>query len=217
MKTLSQELLDKVVGSLPAFIHETLKKYPVTLAGGYIRAVVAGEEPKDWDLFVGTLSTAEMIVEDFQAISDQLVFKSPNAITFRFADGGRPIQIITRWLYDKPEDVVASFDFTIAQAGIWWDGAWCSCCADTFVVDTQLEQLVYTAPVRHEDCAGSLNRIFKFVKRGYSIDAHNLSAVVARVAYKTYQEYHIEGEKNTEDYVAECIHREIARTTGNRY
>jgi hypothetical protein len=215
MKELPIEILNGCMLALPPWITDVMNKYPgkVIVAGGYIRAKAAGEEVKDIDLFVDSLETAKAIVPKGINIT---VTSTDNAITIRVPNAV-VVQIITRWTYQKPEDVINSFDFTIAQACIWYDGEWKSLCSDTFLVDTKLKQLVYTSPVRDEDCAGSLNRIFKFVKRGYSVDAKNLSAVVARLCYKTYCEYDIDSRKNSEEFVAECIHREVAKSIGNRY
>src|SRR3546814_3214275 len=86
------------------------------------------------------------------------------------------IQFITRWTFPRAADLWASFDFTVCQAAVWRtpDGHWCSTCIDRFYVDLAARRLVYTSPVRDEEASGSMLRVIKYVKRGYSIQVDSL-------------------------------------------
>jgi hypothetical protein len=226
MIPLNPLALDVCVERLPKFVIDTLEYYggKVIVAGGFLRSVIAGEPVKDIDLFVDNQITAENIVVDFTREGGRSVTRTANAITLRFSGDGvtatkhePPIQIITRWTYTKPEDVIASFDFTIAQAGLWFDGEWKGVCSKTFMVDLSLKQLVYTSPLRNEDCAGSLCRVLKFVKRGYNIDTKNMSAVITRLVSKSCKIHLVNPLECDDSQIEEAVHREIAKANGRRY
>lgn len=91
-------------------------------------------------------------------------------------------QFIHRWTYKDAEQLLASFDFTIAQACFWWDGLkWASLCSDRFYTDLASKRLVYTQPQRNEDAGGSMLRVLKFYQKGYRIPLDSLGAVMARL------------------------------------
>jgi hypothetical protein len=153
------------------------------LGGGFIRAIVAGESPSDIDLFVPDQYTADTLADFFANSASPLkpvVHRSVNAITIR--GEGRPIQIITRWKYSNPEDVIRSFDYTLSQAVLWRDtfNGWQTLGSLDFEEDVINRRLVYTSPQREEEKAGSLIRLFKFYKRGYTPELGTVAAVCAR-------------------------------------
>lgn len=184
-----------VVMRLPRDIRKLLSENPNRLyvGGGFIRATVAGEMPSDIDLFGDDpsllLTLAELLRSRRSGDGERVkIHKSKNAITFLTA-GRLPIQFITRWTFNTPADLVASFDFTVCQAAIWREGdqpnsAWRSEAGDAFYVDLAARRLVYTHPKREEEAGGSLLRAFKFTKRGYSIQVNSLAGVVARLSAK---------------------------------
>src|SRR5690606_27397644 len=74
----------------------------------------------------------------------------------------------------------------VCQAAIWRAGRqsnaeWMSCCSDGFYIDLAGRRLVYTNPVRDEEAGGSLLRVLKYVKRGYTIQVGSLADVVNRL------------------------------------
>ncbi|QDP64131.1 MAG: hypothetical protein Unbinned2301contig1004_57 [Prokaryotic dsDNA virus sp.] len=181
-----------VVQRLPRDIRDLLSENPgkLFLGGGFIRATIAGETPSDIDLFghdAAVLESIATILADRRGANGERVkkHKSDNAITLLTADR-LPIQFITRWTFETAEQLVASFDFTVCQAAIWRGGnksndPWCSATGEAFYVDLAGRRLVYTSPVRVEEAGGSLLRVIKYVKRGYSIQVSSLGAVVARL------------------------------------
>lgn len=159
------------------------------LAGGFIRACIANETVNDVDLFTGSKEAAKAWSQFIAEKRKKQVFKTDNAIT---VPGKPPVQFIHRWTFDTPRDCIASFDFTIAQAAVWWepvgnpkegrDGRWNSICSDRFYADLAARRLVYTSPRRSEEAGGSLLRVLKFYQRGYRIDLDSLGKVVARLS-----------------------------------
>ena len=190
---LTRNDLRFVVQRLPRDIRDLLSEHhgKLILGGGFIRAVIAGETPSDIDLFAHDAdfldSVAKILADRRTGKGDRVkTHKSKNAITVLTADR-LPIQFITRWTFTRPAELVKSFDFTVCQAAVWRSGnqsndPWMSEVGENFYVDLAGRRLVYTAPARIEEAGGSLLRVIKYVKRGYSIQVSSLGAVVARLA-----------------------------------
>lgn len=185
VKPLGPITTDKIIQALPSAVVQAFEKTGLSfyLGGGFIRAIVAGESPSDIDLFVPDQYTADTLADFFANSATPLkpvVHRSANAITIR--DAGRPVQIITRWTYSNPEDVIRSFDFTLSQAVLWRDtfNGWRTLASLDFEDDVINRRLRYTSPLREEEKAGSLIRLFKFYKRGYTPELGTVAAVCAR-------------------------------------
>ena len=164
------------------------------LAGGFIRACVSGEQPADLDLFVPDGETAITLARVLVG-KDGKWWTSPNALTLRLDGLPFPVQIIHRWTYTCPEQLIESFDFTIAKSAVWFQkdearqpplrsqlAGWQSLCHDDFYADLAGKKLVYTMPQRNEDAGGSMLRVLKFYQKGYRIPLDSLGAVMARMA-----------------------------------
>lgn len=182
MPRLTQTLVNK---KIPLVIRHLLNELPdLTLAGGAIRAICAGEQISDFDLFSSGPKTVQAGVNFLQKHHKQArVTTSPNATTVRIGKLP-PIQFITRWYFNDLASVIASFDFTIAQAATCSDemGGWLLWESATFAQDVADRRLTYTRPTRIEDAAGSLLRFIKFTRRGYRVTSYDtIAALVARV------------------------------------
>ncbi|MGL6208703.1 MAG: hypothetical protein ACRC14_02595 [Paracoccaceae bacterium] len=188
MDALESGDMEYVVRRLPTDIRSLLKEYEGRLyvAGGYIRAVIAGEEPSDIDLFG---ADKDILAEAATRLAEKRgentrVHKTKNAITV-ISVGRITIQFITRWTFVQPQECAASFDFTICQSVIWRHlGKYQSLCAPSFYKDLAARRLVYTHPVRHEEAGGSLMRVLKYTRRGYTIQVKSLAGVVSRLIDK---------------------------------
>lgn len=171
----------RITRRLDERVINVLKAYPneIFLTGGFIRAIVAGEPPNDVDLIVKDIHVAGVAAGQLQGDSKRPVIKTDNAYTL---PKYRPVvQVIHRWTYDNPKACLAEFDFTIACAALWWDGsAWRSLCHDNFYSDLAAKRLVYLAPQRHEDAGGSMLRLLKFYRRGYTAPLTTVAAVMTR-------------------------------------
>lgn len=178
MQQLRENDVSKVVAALPPPIRRMLRMSRFFLAGGFVRSIVNAEIPNDIDLFVPSSEQALRYSHLLKA--SRRVTK--NAISVRLGPSIPPVQFIVRWLFTEPGKVIESFDFTIAQAVVWFDGSkWQGLCADTFYVDVSDRRLRYTSPTREEDAAGSLLRVNRFIARGYNILDEDMGKVVARV------------------------------------
>lgn len=180
--------LNFVLGRCPKDVRALLQEdYAVGhlyLAGGFIRATIAGERVNDIDLFGPTREKLREVAMQFALARHGRLHETDNAYTV-LSPPRRPVQFIHRWTFGTPEALCESFDFTIAQAVVWWDGArWHSICSPRFYPDLAARRLYYTAPEREEAAGGSFLRMRKFVGAGYSIQAFSLGKLVARLASK---------------------------------
>lgn len=167
----------------PIQLLAAMKRMPgsVIVAGGFIRSVIANEEVHDIDVFVSSPALGVALADILTENNRTKQVETQNAITLKCF---KPvIQIITRWTYEQPGDVISSFDFTIARSAFWHDGAsWVGMCDPDFYRDLAAKRLVYCCPVRNEDAGGSMLRVLKFYQRGYRIPLDSLAAVIARLA-----------------------------------
>lgn len=168
----------------PAPVLEMMKRHGPRLiaAGGYVRDCICGDKINDVDLFTSSKELAEVFAKEFA--ENAKIIETENAFTipykFKYA-----VQIIHRWTYERPEQVVASFDFTVSCASFWYElegSRWRSLCHDRFYSDLASKRLRYLSPVRDEDAGGSMLRVLKFYQRGYRIPLDSLGAVLARLA-----------------------------------
>lgn len=183
LTTLADEDVRYIVSRLPRDIRDLMTQYPkLVLAGGFIRAVIAGEEASDIDLFGPTQEYIGMASASLQAVRPgHQFFSTGNAMTLTTA-GKTPVQFITRWTYEEPHGLLRSFDFTIAKAGVYFKaGIWHGLCHVRFYRDLAAKRLHYTSPVRNEDAGGSILRVQKFLSKGYRIAPESLGAVIARL------------------------------------
>lgn len=187
MTELRRQDLHWILRRLPTQVVKVLKEYPgkVFLAGGFIRACVANEQVADIDLFAPTKEMADLISFKLEGHSR---YVTQNAVTIRWAGLTPPVQVIHRWTYERPADLIESFDFTVAKAVVWFQadaetvkGGWFSLCHDDFYADLAAKRLVYTKPQRNEDAGGSLLRVLKFYQKGYLSPLDSMGAVVARL------------------------------------
>lgn len=166
---------------LPANLIKLMKepewKNRIYIGGGYLRCVVSGDPVNDIDVFVRSKADAELLSLKL-AHDKKDVIRTDNAYTVK---GKKVIQVIHRWVFDKPEDVSNSFDFTVCCAVIFYDEKWGSFCDDRFYIDIASKRLVYRSPVRNEDAGGSMLRVLKYYQKGYRMPLDSLGAVIARL------------------------------------
>jgi len=191
----------------------------IFVGGGFIRSVVAGDEVNDVDVFVKSKADAQALSIHLAKISpeqysapaqrrDAGIIETDNAITLTKI---KPtVQIIHRWVFENPEDVANSFDFTICCAVFWWGAKepgsrpnWQSFCEDRFYQDVASRRLIYRSPKRNEDAGGSLLRVLKYYQKGYRIPVDSLAAVIGRLM-SAYQPT-LEGFTLSEEHVSKVV------------
>jgi hypothetical protein len=117
---------------LPPVLIEAMDKSPVQvlLAGGAVRDIVDGKNPRDFDLFVKNASEAIGIMECIHAFCESSYRESAWSqtsdctLTAWVGNGSKEvIQASYGWCWNEPGDLLDQFDFTVAQAAIWLEGA----------------------------------------------------------------------------------------------
>lgn len=227
MRELNNHDLERIRRMLPKEVRAVLKDHNDRpfLAGGFIRSVIAGEEPADIDLFVSNKEAGNDLVENIRKLMLDYraelrgrinVIKTDNAYTVLGLK--YPIQVIHRWTFDNPQKCIESFDFTIASAAVYWGNAvygqchsgptvmteqpqWRSCCDDSFYEDLAAKRLVYRNPVRNEDAGGSILRLLKFYRKGYTAPLKPVAEVIARMDAGVNQERMREGMPKSQVYL----------------
>lgn len=189
MQQLTDSDLRFVTARIPKDIRDLMMAHTLFLGGGFIRETIAGQKPNDIDLFGTDKGALHLMADLLQAkrSGESRKFTTDNAITV-LSPPRMPVQFITRWLFEDPTMLMESFDFTVCQAVIWFDGRWRSHIADGFYPDLAARRIVYTAPTREEEAGGSMMRVRKFLARGYTIQATSLASVIARVALGVVEE-----------------------------
>lgn len=158
-----------------------MKADKLFIGGGYIRATIAGERVSDFDLFGSDKAQIENSAYRLCAERKAKLHKTDNAITL-LSPPRTPVQFITKWVFAEPEKLIESFDFTVCQAVIWFNGDNLdNLVSDSFYADLAAKRLVYTSPVREEAAGGSLMRVIKYLGRGYNIHPGSLGAVIAQL------------------------------------
>lgn len=194
---LIEEDLHHVLSRLPRDVAKLLRATPgLLLGGGFVRSIITGEKVSDIDLFGPSKEMLKSVAQSFALERKARFHETDNAFTV-LTPGRPPVQFIHRWTYTAPSDVIKDFDFSIAQAVIWWVpqkiefdnvGAldngqyWESLISDHYYPDLASKRLRYLSPSRVEDAGGSLLRVRKFLARGYHIEAPSLAKVIARLS-----------------------------------
>lgn len=189
MGQLNKHDLNRALKILPEPVKALLicNGVDLVVAGGFLRSVVTRDFIKDIDLFS---TSAEKAKENWEKLAGKSadIIMTDNAYTIKNV-GNKTVQFIHKWCYPTPQELINSFDYTIARAAIWWDQKtrlWCSVTDPEFYEDCAGRRLNYKNPNRIEEPAGSLLRMLKFVRKGYSIDNRSLAGVIAK-ASKAYE------------------------------
>ena len=188
--------LHYVLARVPKDVRELVRNRGLAIAGGFVRAVIAGEKPSDIDVWGPSKVALRAAAMELAGTRGVRMHETHNAYTI--VVGGRmAVQFVHRWCFGREplegpgrdEDgtnldaLLNSFDFTVAQAGIQSldRRAWVGLVGERFYPDLASRRLYYVAPERHEDAGGSLLRVRKFLQRGYHIEIDSLARVAARL------------------------------------
>lgn len=181
MKLDRQDLiwaLRRMPKSLQTVMKEAEWSNSIFVGGGFLRSIISNDIVNDVDVFVKNAKDAELLA--YKLCSDKKdVIKTDNAYTIK---GKMVIQIIHRWVFEKPEDVSNSFDFTVCCAVIFFNGeTFDSFCDERFYMDIAAKRIIYRKPICNEDAGGSMLRVLKYYQKGYCIPLDSLGAIIARL------------------------------------
>jgi hypothetical protein len=172
---LTDDDLSYCVRGLPKKVRDLMNRHEgrAVLAGGYVRAMIRGEDVSDIDIFSTSKEQAERFASNFGG--ETILTQNATTVLAR----PYPVQFIHKWTFETPQAVVASFDFTIAQAAVWWDGReWSSACHPSFYADLAARRLNYS---RSSEPGGSVLRLLKLSRRGYRASPETVAALLDAV------------------------------------
>lgn len=187
---LTSRDISKVMARVPDQVQNAMKRHNLILGGGFIRAVVSGDEPSDIDLFAPTSTSAGIAARELAHDLHVDIHQTGNALTIT-PHHAKPIQIITKFYFADPTVLIRHFDFTVCQAAIFWvghpdiltledmtRGGWDSVTGEAFYSDLASKELVYTEPsIDVAEPGGSLYRTLKFIKREYYCPPETLAQI----------------------------------------
>jgi hypothetical protein len=179
-ESLEQDDVKKVIYSLPESIVTSLRKAEekAILAGGYIRAIIGSEPVNDIDIFVDSKRTAIGFCG----------YKDEKDKHYAFEAGGIKVQVIWRYPFTNPGELLEQFDYTAVKAAIWFDNGdstkkiepgFKSICHQRFYRDLARKMLVYDCD-REVERVESIPRLLKYTRYGYNIDPHSLADVITK-------------------------------------
>ena len=96
----------------------------VILGGGALQKLVrTDQEINDYDLFFKNKAALELTKAHFESLGYDLIFECPKGELFTYRKkasifdliGPTKVQLISKFFYDGPEDLIDSFDFTATQ------------------------------------------------------------------------------------------------------
>lgn len=180
MRRLEASDTHRTVAGLPSALGRTMRdsETPVMVAGGYVRATIAGERAKDVDVFVPNEKAADDLLSRMAPGADPHVTEFARSVLV----GGRLVQVIHRWDLSTPIDVMDQFDFTVCQAVVHHAGGeWRGVCSDLFYEDLASRRIRYTREPDDErpaiEAGGTLLRLVRYVARGYRASPETVAAV----------------------------------------
>jgi hypothetical protein len=182
----------KIVAALPRDLIRVLKAHPGQLfvGGGFLRDVILGEWPKDIDVF-GT--NADLVRDVAMALGTDRGPDHLKPTVYSITVRGRheadwPIQFVWTWPVADCLTAISRMDFTMCQAGIWWNkGQWRSVASAQFADDIKARRLRYTRPEREGTAGRSFVRAMNFVARGWKFPPGEIAVLMEHTATEVCQ------------------------------
>ncbi len=160
---------------------EIMKKYlranSVWLAGGALRTLIEHtQQISDFDLFFKSadhlsVTRAELLADGFVE-----VFACPKGELFTYKKRDLKVQCIAKHFYLNDTHLVDSFDFTICQAA--YDGT--SITVAKKMIESVKRKSLYINQITYP--VASINRLFKYKQKGYTISEKTLVDLVAQIS-----------------------------------
>lgn len=146
---------------LMPFLQCNLLNNDVWLAGGALRAIIAGEAISDYDLFFRNGLVAAKTRVEIESLGAETIFKCPEGKLTTYMLHGMKIQCITENFYPSMEELIDTFDITACRYAT--DGtrfiSTYSAVRDTLKRKINLHRVDF--PV------ASMKRIAKYANKGY--------------------------------------------------
>jgi hypothetical protein len=184
-QNLEEDDIKRVIYMLPEEVREMMKRHPgkVIVAGGFIRALVAGEDIKDLDIFVPSESEAKKWCDEVDIeyeMGDKYLSTEPNEY-FNYE-----IQTVWRYPFKEAYEIPEQFDYTVVKCAIWFDpgdknksATFVGICHERFYRDLARKALVFCCE-RNAEKIMSIPRLLRYTQYGYSMDPKSMAEVILK-------------------------------------
>lgn len=191
VQTILNELTTKLVEVLGA----DLPLHQAFLAGGCLRDLAQGEEPKDYDLFFFSKEDTEKVNTYFTSIENNNSFPAPISsvtksslsnwnVDFSFKGKVYHFQFITI-VYGQPENLVKTFDFTV-------NANYYNIATEEIVINPATWNKVLVPCEKILRPLNAIVRITKFIPRGYTIGPKDMISLVEQSTGKKFTEVEVQ-------------------------
>lgn len=172
----------KIANALPVWLQEFLIDKPAaSVAGGFCRALIAGETPKDIDVWTPARIVAYSAAARLVQGRDGELKLSPSRSAVNILWGGPPVSFVSCRRPESLEECLRSFDFTVCRAGVRWDGeTWVGLVSEDFYPDLAGRRLVVVESGLNSPAA-TLQRVCRYIGRGYRIDGRSRARLVKAI------------------------------------
>lgn len=176
IKQQSNILQSRINKYVERYIIDKCRDYYAYIAGGCITSICTDTIPNDIDIFFKTDILFENLNNSLKSTSICLS-ETKNAITYQYY--GNTVQLIKpNTMFGLPEKLIERFDFTISMGAydpidntFYFN--------DRFFIDLIAKKLVYNPDSIRP--ISTLNRLQKFLSRGYSISGIELIKIALAI------------------------------------
>lgn len=198
---LPHAVVEKAVAGIPRDVLSILQDFGprAVVGGGFLRTmgsqVIHGEgraekNPKDLDIFTSSADLRQFIRDlhgrRYAGARYYGLDMHGESVSFNARTPGEvPVQIIGMFSFTDPLEVMGKFDFSVARAVLWWDGAaWVSAAHPCWESDIRRRRAWYSeAP----NPVGTLLRIERYASLGYHLDRKCVARIAALAARQAEQ------------------------------
>lgn len=166
-----------------------LKKLNAIIAGGAITSILTNRRINDFDIYFRNEESIKKIKEYMKQKEYKIISTTDNAITYR-KDNYPIIQIITakELMFNKPIDLIKSFDFTINMAALDLISNELVL-EENFIEDNIKRKLIFNEDTKYP--ITSLARAIKYIDRGYNLSGYEqvkISLAINSLVIKDYKD-----------------------------
>ena len=168
----------RVLASLPDPVRRLMVSEPTrVLAGGFIRDILAGDEPKDLDVFCATRQESDWCA---------LLLAGPlgevrNSTFSRTVDSDLPVQFVFYREFLDAEDLISQFDFRACAAGIYWcpnRREFVGVCVSGFYGDLEAKRLTFLHQQKDAGSLVPLKRALHLATKGWKLPDESVAGIL---------------------------------------
>lgn len=189
------DILNELTTKLVEVFGADLPLHHAFLAGGCLRDLAQGEEPKDYDLFFFSKEDTDKVNAYFTSIENNNSFPAPVSsvtksslsnwnVDFSFKGKVYRFQFITL-VHGQPEDLVKTFDFTV-------NSNYYNIAAEETVLHPDAWSKVLKPCEKILRPLNAIIRTTRFIPRGYTIGTKDMVSLVEQATGKKFTEVEVQ-------------------------